>query len=63
MPVYRVAVTETRVYDVTYWVDAENPEQAKKKAEMGEYIRKSTGGILGVEDTCLGDDEPELVKP
>jgi hypothetical protein len=34
--IYEIEVIETRTYDVLYRVEADSPEEAREKAEMGE---------------------------
>ena len=40
MPIFKQAVIEQRAYDVTYYVEAENADEAKDKVATGETLKE-----------------------
>lgn len=59
MALYRVKVRETRIYDVTYFVEADSAESASEKANAGETEREEGATLQEVCDRGLRD-EPVL---
>ena len=41
---YMIAVLETRIHQMTYWVEAENEASARKYAEKGETDKEADHG-------------------
>ncbi len=57
MPMYEVRAIETREYSVTYHIEADNEEEARKMVEEGDTIGDE------VDSNFIGDgDAPTVVE-
>ena len=53
MPMYRVKVVETARTECVYLIEADNPEEAKVKAEMGETESSEEVELIEVSDRSV----------
>ena len=50
MPTFTVKVTETRVFECLYVVEAENADEARELAEAGETLQEVDIKLVGITD-------------
>lgn len=62
MALYKQQVQERRIYDVTYYVEADSPEEAKEKAQSGDSVKEENERLLEVGDRDAMDEPVKMSK-
>ncbi len=62
MAEYRINMIEVRHVRVSYYVEADTPEEAKQKAEAGETTSEKTRDAEVVSRFRQADSEPEWMN-
>ena len=62
MPLYTVNVIETRNYNVTYSVEADDPEEALELALIGDTIDEEDLQLTGVTDRHAEQHDVSLAE-
>ena len=53
MPMYRVKVVETARTEYEYLIEADSPDEARVKAEMGETVEEEKVELIEVSDRSV----------